>query len=135
VPHIHHPTTDQIETNARRADGAAILGMLHATVDNLARANGQSTEALRKAFDDTNAALGMIRDALEELGPVGCLRASEDVACNPVRGHILDEATALVDGISAAAERPCPRCGEMRDADVPDGCEDWKCPTNSEMKS
>ena len=26
-------------------------------------------------------------------------------------------------------ERACPRCGEMRGPDKPDGCEDEECPT------
>lgn len=53
---------------------------------------------------DIWAALMLIRDALEELGPVGALRAGEQVSTTPHFGHILDEAHELVRGIQRLAE-------------------------------
>jgi hypothetical protein len=44
------------------------------------------------------AGLGMIRDALETLGPVGVLKAAEHI--NPGKdGHIISESEELVNGI------------------------------------
>lgn len=46
------------------------------------------------------AALRMIREALEELGPVGILQSEEHLACNPVGdNHAYAEAEELVRGI------------------------------------
>ena len=49
-------------------------------------------------------ALRLIREVVETLGPVGCLRSGEDVSCNPVHGHFLDEAEELIRGIQAIVE-------------------------------
>lgn len=46
------------------------------------------------------AALNMIRETIESLGPVGVLNSSEYVACTSSgKGHIIDEAEELVQGI------------------------------------
>jgi len=48
---------------------------------------------------DAWAALAMIREAIETLGPVGALPSSEAVSTNPQQGHFLDEAAAIVAAI------------------------------------
>jgi len=48
-------------------------------------------------------ALKLIRETIETLGPIGCLRSSENVSCNPMHGHFLDEAEELAKGIQSIA--------------------------------
>lgn len=47
--------------------------------------------------------LRLLRDTIEEVGPAGCIRSAEYVACHPVCGHFLDEATELARGIQTIA--------------------------------
>ena len=70
---------------------------------HLAKARRQERQAARVNHQEAWYALLLIRETIETLGPVGCLRSGEDVACNPEHGHFLDEAMELVQGIQLIA--------------------------------
>ena len=84
-------------------------------------------EIYMKNLREAWTALRMIREALETLGPVGCLEASEQMSHGPT---FIGEATVLVEGIKAMAAA-LPRDtlrGYIPDPSFSAPCDDEGCP-------
>ena len=118
LAHSHQPSMDAIEANARAEDK-------------------RPRASARREFANE---VGNHIEIEVVIGEPGCLcRLSmfgphTSVDNYTTRMELEQLRDAINEALPPAASHPCPRCGEMRDVDRPDGCEDWYCPLPSEMK-